>query len=35
LFLLCPLLHLLMHGRHGHGHVDHDARQHRPPQGGA
>jgi hypothetical protein len=35
LFLLCPVLHLLMHGWHGHGHADHDARQHRPPQGGA
>jgi len=35
LFLLCPLLHLLMHGWHGHGHADHDVHQHRPPQGGA
>jgi hypothetical protein len=28
LLLLCPILHLLMHGRHGSG-------QGRPPQGGA
>jgi hypothetical protein len=35
LFLLCPLLHLLMHGWHGHGHADHDVHQPRPPQGGA
>jgi len=35
LFLLCPLLHLLMHGRHGSSHAGHGARQDRPPQGGA
>jgi hypothetical protein len=37
LFLLCPVLHLLMHGWHGHGHADHgrEARRPRPPQGGA
>jgi hypothetical protein len=27
LFLLCPLLHLLMHGWHGHGHADHDHKE--------
>jgi len=35
LVLLCPLLHLLLHGRHGSGHAGHGARQDRPPQGGA
>ena len=35
LFLLCPVLHLLMHGWHGHGHTNHDVRQRQPPQGGA
>jgi hypothetical protein len=30
--LLCPILHLLMHGGHGSGHHGH---QDRPPQGGA
>ena len=35
LFLLCPVLHLLMHGWHGHGHAHHDTRQPRSPQGGA
>ena len=35
LFLLCPLLHLLMHGRHGSAHGGHGASQDRPPQGGA
>lgn len=32
LLLLCPLLHLLLHGRHGHGH--HDS-QDQPPPGGS
>jgi protein-S-isoprenylcysteine O-methyltransferase Ste14 len=31
LFLLCPLLHLLMHGQHGSGHTGHGAGQDRPP----
>jgi hypothetical protein len=35
LFLLCPILHLLMHGRHGSRHTGHEANQDRPPQGGA
>jgi hypothetical protein len=35
LFLLCPILHLLMHGRHGNGHAGHGVSQDRPPQGGA
>ena len=35
LFLLCPLLHLLMHGRHGSARGGHGASQDRPPQGGA
>ena len=35
LFLLCPVLHLLMHGWHGHGHTNHDVHQRQPPQGGA
>ena len=35
LFLLCPLLHLLLHGRHGSGHGGHGASQHRQPQGEA
>lgn len=30
LFLLCPVLHLLLHGRHGGAHTDHDPRR---PQG--
>jgi hypothetical protein len=35
LFLLCPILHLLMHGRHGSGHAGHGASQDRTPKGGA
>jgi hypothetical protein len=35
LVLLCPLLHLLMHGRYGSGHAGHGASQDQPPQGGA
>jgi hypothetical protein len=35
LFLLCPILHLFLHGRHGHGHGSHSESQERPPQGGA
>lgn len=30
LFLLCPVLHLLMHGWRGHGHTNHAAHQPRP-----
>jgi apolipoprotein N-acyltransferase len=33
LFLLCPVLHLLMYGWHGHGHTDDAAHQPRSPQG--
>ncbi len=32
LLLLCPLLHLFMHGRHGSGH---NGQRDRPPTGGA
>jgi hypothetical protein len=35
LVLLCPLLHLLMHGRHGSGHAGHGASRDRLPHGGA
>jgi hypothetical protein len=35
LFLLCPVLHLLMHGRHSGGHTDHEASQQQRPRGGA
>lgn len=35
LLLLCPILHLFLHGRHGHGHTGHEQDQRRPPQGGA
>lgn len=35
LFLLCPVLHLLMHGRHRDTPTDHEASQPRRPQGGA
>jgi hypothetical protein len=35
LFLLCPILHLLMHGRHGSGHAGHGPSQDRQQQGGA
>lgn len=35
LFLLCPVLHLLMHGRHRGTPTDHAARQPRRPLGGA
>ncbi|MGE3537341.1 MAG: DUF2933 domain-containing protein [Candidatus Tectimicrobiota bacterium] len=31
LLLLCPILHLFMHGRHGSGHNGH---QDQPPKGG-
>lgn len=31
LLLLCPVLHLLMHGRHGGTHTDHDTSQPRRP----
>jgi hypothetical protein len=34
LFLLCPVLHLLLHSRHGHGHTNHTTHQPRSPQGG-
>jgi hypothetical protein len=33
LLLLCPVLHLLLHGRHDGTHTDHDPRQPRRPQG--
>ena len=33
LLLLCPILHLFMHGRHGHAHHDDSMRQ-RPPSAG-
>jgi hypothetical protein len=29
LFLLCPVLHLLMHRGHGHGHAGHDRHEDR------
>jgi Flp pilus assembly protein TadB len=32
LLLLCPILHLFMHGWHGRGH---DGHQEQPPKGGA
>ena len=35
LFLLCPVLHLLMHGRHSGGPTDHEASQQQRPRGGA
>jgi hypothetical protein len=35
LLLLCPILHLFMHGRHGNRHGGHGESQGRPPQGGA
>ena len=35
LFLLCPVLHLLMHGRHRGTHTDHEASQTGRPPGGA
>ena len=36
LFLLCPILHLFLHGRHGNGHGGHGESQGRPPPvGGA
>lgn len=34
LFLLCPILHLFMHRRHGNGHGGHGASQGRPPHAG-
>ena len=33
LLLLCPLLHLFLHGRHGSGHDGHGASQLRRPEG--
>ena len=27
IFLLCPLMHLFMHGGHGHGHGDHEGNE--------
>ena len=33
LFLLCPVLHLFLHGRHGHGHTNHTTHPPRSPQG--
>ena len=35
LFLLCPVLHLLLHGRHGGTHTDHETRPPQRPQGEA
>ena len=35
LFLLCPVLHLFMHGRHGRGHAGHGTSHRRPSQGDA
>jgi Protein of unknown function (DUF2933) len=35
LFLLCPVLHLLLHGRHGGTHTDHEMRPPQRPQGEA
>jgi hypothetical protein len=35
LFLLCPVLHLFMHGRHGRGHAGHGTSHRRSSQGDA
>jgi hypothetical protein len=35
LFLLCPVLHLLMHGRHSGTHSNREASQQRQPPGDA
>ena len=35
LLLLCPVLHLLLHGRHGGTHTDHNTSRPQRPQGGA
>jgi hypothetical protein len=32
--LLCPLLHLFLHGRHGGGHAGHGSRPSQRPEGG-
>jgi hypothetical protein len=34
LVLLCPLLHLFLHGRHGGGHTSHEGNSSRRPEGG-
>jgi hypothetical protein len=34
LVLLCPLLHLFLHGRHGGGHAGHGSRPSQRPEGG-
>jgi hypothetical protein len=34
LVLLCPLLHLFLHGRHGSGHAGHGEGQGKRPRGG-
>jgi hypothetical protein len=34
LLLLCPLLHLFLHGRHGGGHAGHGSRPSQRPEGG-
>jgi uncharacterized membrane protein len=34
LLLLCPLLHLFLHGRHGSGHAGHGSSPNRRPEGG-
>jgi hypothetical protein len=33
LVLLCPLLHLFLHGRHGSGHMSHGGSQDQRPEG--
>jgi hypothetical protein len=34
LVLLCPLLHLFLHGRHGGGHARHGGSHSQRPEGG-
>jgi hypothetical protein len=34
LVLLCPLLHLFLHGRHGGGHGSHGGSRSQRPEGG-